>query len=213
MYTVHINNNNKIRKLTLLLTPSWVSGLLIAVFSVAVVGSAYFKATTTYGPLQEGFQGLQMIGRTVLYPPYHAVTHTLSVNSFASKLPLLLFWALVGAVVYLVAVRLSAGFSKTAAISQTMTYTNVGRSGLIRSLATSFVIRLVAIFAWFVFWTLFVKIIVPFVLIKAADAAAKTPPSSISSVFAAFSVLALSLHMHTVFIRLIALRARLFTND
>ena len=211
MYTVFINN--KMRNLTLILTPSWVSGLLITVFSLAVVGAAYFKAATTNGPLQEGFQGLQMISRAVFYPLYHAVTNTLSVNSFASNLPLLLFWAVVGAVVYLVAVRVSAGFSETAALEQTMTYTNVGRGSLIRSLAITFIIRLVTIFVWFVFWALFVKAIVPFVLSKAVVAAAETSPSSLISFLIAFGVLVVSLHAHTVFIRLIALRARLFSND
>ena len=187
------------KKLALVLLPSWVSGLVCVVMALIIVASTYFKSRSDIGALQEGFQGFQ----AVFGPLYHRLTDRLAQNNIASNLPLLMLWAAVGAAVYIVAVRLFTTFSNTAALEQTMFYSNVKRDSFVRSVAISYGLRLVALFVWFIYCSVFFKTMLPVIITEARKG------SLIISVVS----LVLALHAHIIFARLIMLRLRVFSDS
>lgn len=186
-----------LKKLLLLVTPSWASGITAVVVALIIVGTNYYKSRSDIGALQEGIQSFQ----TLFGPIYHNLTDTLARNVIASNAPLLLFWALVGAVVYALAVRLFMSFNEIAILEQTLLYTNLDRTSFVRDIVLSSALRLVALFCWFLFCASFFKNILP----------AATLGATRGNALSATLILAVTLHIHIVFVRLIMLRVRVFS--
>lgn len=196
------------KKIILLLTPSWPSGLVAIVGATIIVASNYFRSRSDIGALAEGIQGFQ----TLAGPIYHRLTDSLAHNNLASNLPLLLFWAAVGAAVYVVAVRLFTAFSDTAALEQTMFYSNVKRDSFLESLAVSYGLRLAALFSWFIYCAIFFKSILPMATTAARNAAQVGTLAHNTGLLGTTLGLVLALHLHVIFARLIMLRLRVFSD-
>ena len=188
-----------IKKLVLVLLPSWVSGLAVVVVALIIVAFNYFRSRSDIGALQEGIQGLKF----ALGPLYHRLTDNLAQNSIANNLPLLLLWAAVGAAVYVLAIRIFASFSTIATLEQTMFYLNLKRDSFVRSIIISFGLRLMALFAWFIYCSVFFKTILPNVASEARNGSLVVPAVG----------LIVALHIHVIFARLIMLRLRVFSSS
>ncbi len=185
------------KSLFLLITPSALSAVVTIVLALGVIVSAYVRTQGTNGALAEGLHGLNYI----LGPIYHRLTDVLARNTLLSNLPLLLFWSVVGALVYLIAVRLYVAISNTADLEKTFTYANVRRDSLIESLLLSFGLRLVAFFGWLIYCALLFKTILPRIIAV----------GSLGHLGLSLLLVAAAVHVHVIFVRLIALRTRIFS--
>ncbi|MDL2341692.1 MAG: hypothetical protein QFB87_01265 [Patescibacteria group bacterium] len=196
------------KKFLLVITPSWFSGLATVIIAVLVIGSAYFRSRGDSGIFEEGIQGFQ----TVFSPPYHQLTDRLAQNSVISNIPLLLFWSVVGAIVYLVAVEVFSSFNKTALLEQTLFYTNVRRENLVTSLLASFAVRLAAVFAWLIYCAVFFKLLLPQAVLAGQTAGVTRLSSHLASLFVALIVLIAAIHIQIVLTRVLLLRVRIFSD-
>lgn len=188
---------HKHRPFFLLVTPSALSAAVTIVLALGILVSALVRTHDTSSALAEGLQGFQL----TFAPLYHRLTDVLSHNTLLSNLPLLLFWSVVGAVVYLIAVRLYVAFSDTADLEQTLTYANVRRDSLIETLLLSFGLRLVALFGWLIYCAFLFKTIFPRIIAV----------GSLGHLAVSLLLVTVAVHIHVIFVRLITLRTRIFS--
>lgn len=195
----------KTNRYFLLITPSWLSGLLISLLSALTLLVIFIVTQNDRGIFGEITNGVL----DTLQPIYQNITDTLAQNTIISNMPLLIFWSMVGAVVYVIGSQLFNAFTNTIVVDRTFFYANVSQDKFIKSIATSFGLRLVAVFIWVVYCSVFVKSIFPFAVDIVREAAFQPFLGSIPYFLYGFVVIWLSLHIHTVLFRLIALRARM----
>ena len=187
----------KHKSFILLVTPSALSAAVTVVLALGILVSALVRRHDTTNALAEGLQGFQL----TFAPLYHQLTDVLSHNTLLSNLPLLLFWSVVGAVVYLVAVRLYVAFSDTADLEKTFTYANVRRDSLVETLLVSFGLRLVALFGWLIYCAFLFKTIFPRIIAV----------GNLGHLVVSLLLVTVAVHIHVIFVRLITLRTRIFS--
>jgi hypothetical protein len=200
------------RLLGLLLTPSWLSGLvavvLSLVISVGVIGA--FEAHNSL--LQQHLLSFQQS------KPQRALTKpsdTLPQNdhpSLKTTWPLLLIWSLVGLLVYIMAASIIHSAGQAEDLRESLDYVNARPRAVLASTAEHIALRVVAgglliSFTWAIWHQ-----VIPY-SITAAHASAADVLSVDGGLYAlvSFALIAVSLHIDTILLRLTLGRARVFS--
>ena len=198
----------KYHRFIILLTPSWASSLGCLSVAAIIMTVNYLKSNSGDSAIKNGISDFQ----SVFSPAYQHLTDGLAQNSLVSNIPLLLFWSVVGAFVYGRATRLVAAFSNMAQLQQSLFYTNVKRNNVLAILAVNFVIRLAALFSWLAYCALFLKTLLPYAVDVSRQVSGGLLLKSTLSLLGATVLLTIALQIHVIFIRLILLRVRIFSN-
>jgi len=193
-----------------LISPSWLSGFLSLLASLGIV---------TFSIVSAHYQGsnakLQFLKYNAAgHGSTQSIAQTLDRNVFISNLPLLLFWCLVGFVVYMFAANVVSAVQQAAEFRQELDhYANLNRRQMIRYALEKLAIRLAVLVLWVPYILMFFGRIVPYVI---ASALASSPqvasPSGLSYAILAIVVGFVTIHVHVVLLRLLALRPRLLSN-
>lgn len=201
------NKDNK--NLRLLLTPSWISGTLVVTAAMILITATVF-ATQFPGSGAWQLLQLQAVDQPTISNNYQAVDQKLSLNTFVNNFPLMIFWGVVGFMCYSVTISLINIFRGAVNFKETLDYVNVDRHRLIADVLIKLVVRIAILFLWLAYINLSINIFLPFSI--AATQYASNSGLSPDLVYAllAFVVLVICLHIHTIFLRLIKLRPRLF---
>ncbi len=212
----HFANNSNLdaRLFGILLSPSLLSAFISIVLSVGLVVfsivSSHYQGSSTRLLFMKfnADQALQS------HNSAQAIGRTLDSNKLISNLPLLLFWCLVGFVVYMFAINIFGVVQRVAELGDELNnFTNMNRGQIIRESLEKLGIRLVVIVVWIPYILLFFHHIVPYVIELALVASSNLASvTGVGYVVLATVVLAISLHVHTVLLRLLVLRPRLFSN-
>lgn len=195
-----------------LLTPSWLSGFVsvvtssgLAIFSVAL---AHYKGSDTQLQFynynaQRSHEISQTIGRV------------LDSNQLISNLPLLVFWCLVGIVVYLFASNVASAFRQAADLRDQLThFAHISRRSLVRSAGERFGLRLTILLLWIPYLLFFFNQLVPYLIALALSASFElTTVGGIGYLLFAILIGSVGLHLHVVLLRLLILRPRLSSSD
>lgn len=204
--------NPNYKTLALLLAPSWLSGLLVGL--AALVGAAGTALLVRF-PGSSLQQELFTLKNTGALPSasdtYQTLTGRLAQNTIISNLPLFLFWAGLGLIVYFLAVGIYAAMQDVAEVRDEMGYVNDPRHQLVREAIEQMLLRVVAVACWIAYLQLFLKVVLPYGLAAAQVAGGGDSPAlGLGYGLLAFIVLAAGLHLQVIFLRLSFLRARLF---
>lgn len=207
--------NPSSKALTLLLTPSWLSGFVAVVATLVVVVGTIIITRLQGSSLQKDFFVLDNANNVPsASETYQSLTSNLATNPIISNLPLFLFWAGLGLVVYFLATSIYSALTEVAEVREEMGYVNDPRHQLVREAIQQMVLRVVTFAVWIVYLQVFLRMILPYTM--AAAHVAGTNLSSLNGVeygAIAFVVMILSLHLHTVLLRLAFLRPRLFDSS
>jgi L-cystine uptake protein TcyP (sodium:dicarboxylate symporter family) len=196
------------KDLDTLLTPSWLSGFVTVVASLLVVfgslGLLYFKT--------KDFQLLTVLQASDSTGAHsQAISDNFSSSSLVSDVPLFIFWAGVGVVAYAFTIAIINALQSAAFMQEELGYLHADRQKLLRYAAERLGVRLVALVAWFVYLNYTVHRLVPYAM---AVAYAGTTESNWLKggvlIFGSTLMLIIVFHLHTILLRLIALRPRLF---
>ncbi len=193
-----------------MLLPSWLSGLVTVTLSLAVVlGSA---ALAHYqGSTLQFLVALHNSQNHSVQSSYQTVGNNLSASSFISNVPLFIFWGAVGGVAYLFLSNVVNGLYKAKQLRQEMDYVHADSQALLRQAAIHLVVRLGVLLVWFVHIKLTLHVFLPYILaVTYAGAGALNLLVTVGYFVLAISVLAVSLHVHVVLLRLLLLRSRMF---
>jgi len=195
--------------LGILLTPSWLSGIISAVAGIAV---AVVPITLSH------YRGS---GVEFEYLQYHsgqssfsAVSHGLLSNSVVANLPLIIFWALLGLVVYQFAMSTFRAIQNAAEVTAQLTYVHASRSKLMALALTHLLIRLGVAVLWLPYILVFFHQLLPYCISAALAGSAEI--STVNGplyIGLAVVVMTAAVHLHVVLLRLLLLKPRLFTSN
>lgn len=202
---------NALKQIWLLLQPSWLSGLIAGFASLAVVGGMVIVSNYQGSSLQQELFEAKAGQSTASVLGFRTITDNLASNSVVSNLPLFLFWAALGVIVYFFAVSLWEVFGKAEELREELDYVNAPKKHLVRTVILHLLVRLLCLGIWLAYLQLFLRVILPYVLAAAHVAAVNlVSASGIGYTLLALAMLFVALQAHVVFLRLVWLRLRVF---
>lgn len=133
-------------------------------------------------------------------------------NSLQNTWPLMAFWAFLGLISYYVVNMFLKVIHEINEYNKELDYVNARRDAIIKITAEYFLFRLFIVLSWLIFTDYFLKHLIP-LCILAAHAATFDLSSfaGIASAVTAFLVMAVSIHIHAVFLRLAVGRPRILS--
>lgn len=206
---INMKNTSVLR----LLTPSWVVNVVGVAVGVLATGAVIVLSRFQGSQLrQEIFEvRAQNTAPGATQTAYHNITTNIANNHVLGVAPLFIVWACVGLVVYYFTMAIARSFGQAAALREQMTgYVHISRQSLLRRAMTQLAIRALGVIGWFVFIKLSISFIVPYALAAANIASQNLTLTSIGYAVLAIVVLYADIYVHAVFLRVIALKPRLF---
>lgn len=200
---------NTLKQIWQVLTPSWLSGLVVFVISLAAVGGTIVITNYEVSGLRQEIFEVRNSGAVQGFD-YQAITSHLAQNQLISNLPLFLFWAGLGVVVYLLATSLWGSLANAEELREEMEYVNAPRKWILRTLLVHLAVRLVVVLLWAAYLRVFLNVFLPYVLAAAHVAATSLSVSSIGYALLALAVGFVALHAHVTLLRLLLLKVRAF---
>lgn len=203
------SNSSTTKRAIELLTPSALSSVLCLVTSLVLSVGAILLNRFNASSLDVEYKFYQ--SQKALNANH--LGGTLLQNNLVQDLPLLFFWALVGVLVYLIALDIVKSFSSAIDLRKQLDYVNARRHSLVKSFIVQMVVRLVAIAIWLPYLILFFHHILPYCLRTAIMATSSSHILSvIGDVLLSVLVGTIAIHINLILMRLLFLKPRLFSN-
>lgn len=203
-------NQTKVQQARLLLSPSWFSGLLSSIAGLAILTDGAAEAHYSGSLVQ---QALFAVHGT-LAPVYRQLADTLAHNQFVNNIPLWLFWAVVGMIVYYLATGIYEAFQYVAELEDEIGYVHARRNELIKMAVLRTLLRFIFLGLWVGYVQLFLHIGLPYSLAAAYIAGMNMLSlNGLEYALLALVVATVSVHFHVVFLRLTLLRVRVFSSE
>lgn len=201
------------RALALLVTPSWLSGLIAVATGLFITFGVITAFTLSNSTVQQqlvAWQQSQPEPVRTAPDPYSAEVKP----SLQNNWPLIIIWAGVGLIVYAVAASIMRSFTRAAELKKSLNYVHAKRELLLRDAAEHIALRVVAALILGFILSEFFRQIIPYSITAAhASAADFFTVEGILYAFLSFAVVALSLHIIAIFLRLALGRVRVFTDS
>jgi hypothetical protein len=192
-----------------LLTPSWVVNFIGVTLAVLVTAGTIVLSQYQGSELRRQIFEVQNSG-AISSDTYDNITTNIADNSFLNALPLLIVWACVGLVVYYFAVAIIRALGQAVELHDELEYVHVSREARMREALTHLGIRAILIIGWFIFIKLSLSVLVPYALASANVASRSWSISSAGYALLSAVMLYAIVYGHAIFLRLIALRTRMF---
>ncbi len=131
-------------------------------------------------------------------------------NPTLNKLLFFSFWFLVGLVVYAIISGAGSSIDAVQKLHEDEQLLHMQKTKLEKEWVLKLALRATALFAWIIFITIFMKLLLPFSVLsfQVAGSSELSFSSVITGLFG-FVILALTLHLHVVFLRCILLKPRI----
>jgi multisubunit Na+/H+ antiporter MnhB subunit len=194
----------------LLITPSWVSLLLGIIVSLIVVlgslGLAYYRSSAL-----QTLINLDHTQTTKVDGSYAVTGRNDRLSVILSDLPLFIFWAGVGMAAYSFTSGIWGSFRSVAELGEEMNYVHVQRRELLTYALERLALRIGALIGLLVLLNYTVHRILPYSVALSYAGTTETSwlTGALYVLFGIFILLVVT-HVHTILLRLIVLRPRLF---
>lgn len=198
----------------LLISPSWISGLIAVtlglVFSLGVIIVFSLNTSTVQ---QQLISWQQDQPERPLTQPGTVVTSD-EHPQLKDSWPLLIVWAGVGLIVYMITAAIVHSLSEAEAMRESLGYVNANPKKTLEITVGHIILRLIAAGAFAAMFFIFYKHVIPY-SITAAHASASDIQSVTGILYAvlSFLIVALSVQLQTIFLRLAFGRVRLFSGN
>ena len=197
------------KNLGLLFTPSWVVNVIGVLLAVLVTAGVIVLNQFQGSELRREIFAVQA-GHDTSASSVSTITDNISSNNFLNALPLLLVWAAVGLVVYYFAMAIVRSLGQAAELREQLGYVHVSRQARMREALMTLGIRAGAVIGWFICIKLSMSYLIPYALAAANAAATSFSVQNIGYALLSAVVIYFVIYINTVFVRLIALKPRLF---
>ena len=193
----------------LLLTPSWLSGLIAVVIGLTIGVGVIITFEAHNSLLQQQLLSWQQPQAALTTP-----SQTLTQNdrpTLSGSWPLLVLWSLAGLVVYIIAASIVHSLAQAEELRESLDYVNAKPRSALASTAEHILLRIIAVILLVVFLIAFWHQIIPY-SITAAHASASDLWSLDGGLYAllAVALIAISIHIQAILLRLSLGRARVF---
>ena len=193
---------SNLKQYVALLIPSWLSGVFTATVSIVATLLAVVIANGSQNVLRDGVDS----ANSLTGPTLKRTVDLFAQSTIVSNLPLILLYAAVGVLVYLLALHVINGLRGTVELTQTMGYVNGHKDRIVVSTLTRLVIRVVIVVAWLIYAFIFIKTILPKFTVLTHSVVNNGLIQGILDAVLAAVLLALAVHIHVVFFRFFLLR-------
>jgi hypothetical protein len=200
------------RLLKLLLTPSWLSGLVAVVIGLTVSVGVTVAFEAHNSQLQQQLVTWeQTLPQPVLTTPGQAVPQNNSPTA-QNSWTLLLLWSLVGLLVYGLVTTIAHSIARAEGFRESLKYVHANPPTMLAATVEHLLLRVIAAVTLVGFATAFLKQIIPYG-IAAAQASAGDILSLDGALYVllSFGLIAVSLHFMTILLRLALGRVRVFS--
>ncbi len=198
------------RQLGLLIRPSWLSGLIAVVVGLVISVGVVVSFEAHNSLLQQHLVSYQDGPQPALTVPGQGAPVS-SKSGLSSNWPLLLVWSLVGFLVYLMVASIVRFASEAEGLRESLDYVNAKPKSVIASTAEHALLRVTALILLITFTVAIWRQIIPY-SITASLAGVSNLASLDGGLYAllSFLLIAVSLHVETVLLRMSLGRARVF---
>lgn len=193
-----------------LLTPSWLSGLLVVVISLTiVVGSisrVYYQSSSLQLLVWQHNNESHSIQNA-----YQPAGSTLSASALIENIPLFIFWGTIGVLIFLFVLGVLKALHKTRQLREEIYYVNADSQALLKQATIRLLVRVGVLLAWFFYIKYTLHTIIPYA-ITISHVGITLAGILYKSVYfmAAFILLVACLHLHSILLRMLFLKPRLF---
>jgi hypothetical protein len=197
-----------------LFTPSWLS-LLICIVS-ALTLCAWVVLTLIlknggYSQLILHPNGIHT-QQSVLTLPGQTVAE--SGNSLQNTWPLIVFWGFIGLIVYFVVDLLISLVNDVKRFNRQLDYVHAKRDAMIKTTIETLGVRLVAVILWLFFLDYFSKRIIPHCInLSHHSIHAGNIFHAVGDIIVALVIIAVCMHINTIFLRIAVRKSRVFGSD
>jgi hypothetical protein len=199
-------------KVDKILTPSWLSGLIAIsaglIVTVGVIVAFSFSNTIA----QQRLTVWQNTSQPALALPGENPPTT-TTNSLQNTWPLIGFWLIVGLLVYLIVEAGMKAINDANELKEELVYVHSRREVLLRVNAIALLIRLLAMVGWLFFIDVFFKRLIPYSI--TASRVSVSDIKNLSAFYDAalsFAMMTVSIHIHTIFLRVALHKSRVFSS-
>lgn len=204
-----MNTETKInhRLLGILLTPSWLSTLIVLTAATGITGGVIAISHFSGSDIQALYSSYQANkAQQGLLESYR----TDKLHAIISAAPLMVFWSLIGLVVYLLATNIVGSIKQAGEMKNELDYVNIDRTQLLRTAGLHFLVRVIVMAVWLPYIFFFFHHVLPYV-ITAATVGALLTIDNILYIALAIFVMSFALHIHVILLRLLLLRPRIMS--
>lgn len=196
------------RLIVLILLPSWLSSSIAMVAGIGVgVG------TLLVSHYQTSSLRLELLNYDFTHTATYQAFVTTTSSGFLGDLPLLLFWVLIGLVLYLFAINIIRAIRNQLELNQELSYVHVNRRKLIWTAVEHFMIRLIIVLIWVSYTLFFFRTIVPYCGTAAlAGSGEASIWLSAGFVLTSILVMVVAVHIHTILLRLFLFKPRVLSS-
>lgn len=181
-----------------------IAGIILAVSAI----SFSVKSGLLYDYLLGPNSSSQLI--EISRGAFEAFSQTVFGNPLLNKILFLVFWMVIGLVVYLALTGIGTGVSSANETVQEIQYASSHKKRLDEDLKFRIILRVVALLLWFLYAVFFFKIFAPFSILAGHIAVGNLgEPLGWFYGLISIVVLTVSLHLHVVLTRFLMLRPRL----
>lgn len=200
------------RLIGILLTPSWLSGLLVIVAGLVVCVGVIAAFEAHNSPIQQQLVAWQQNKPQPALTTPEQVLPENDKPSLRGSWPLLVVWSLIGLVVYAIATTIVGSIARAEQLRESLDDVHARPRDLLESTAEHILLRVVALIILLVLVQIFVKQLLPYSITAAhASAADVLSPSGALYALLSFAMVTISLHVQVIFLRLTVGRVRLFS--
>jgi hypothetical protein len=201
------------RLLKLLLTPSWLSGLVVVMAGLTISVGVIVAFEAHNSVLQQQLVSWeQTLPQPALTTPGQAVPQNNNRPTAQNSWTLLLLWSLVGLLVYGLVATMVHSIARAEGLRESLKYVHANPRTMLASTAQHLLLRSIAAVTLAGFAVAFLEKVVPYG-ITAAYASAADVMSLDGGLYAllSFALIAVSLHLMTILLRLALGRVRVFS--
>lgn len=204
-------DTNDRRWLKLLITPSWFSMLVAICCSFAVLIGVVLAANYQGTSLQQQVAQARAQQINAHYSSDDEMFEGIQGNTFLDVAPLMFMWAVVGIIVFYFSVAIVQALQHAVEFKEELDYVNADRNGMIRTAFMHLAIRLIVGVLWVLFIVGFFGTVLPYAVNSAlAVAALGLDPESLLYAVLCLLAVGISVHINTIFLRLLMFKPRVF---
>ncbi|HSX05440.1 MAG TPA: hypothetical protein VLF69_03160 [Candidatus Saccharimonadales bacterium] len=210
----HYGKAALLRSILRVITPSWLSACLCICIALGVGASVVVIHRYQGSALQQEVVVWQtpQTAKEAYAAAFNAAYGTTRWQAISGAFSTWLVWAFSGLMLYSVVFGIYDAIHSARTFKAELSYVNVNRTHLKRTMVIRIVLRLSVLAAWFGYVLFFFGKVVPYGLTAAHLAATRGVPVVAVLCYGLGAVLALSLalHIHVILLRLLLLRQRVF---
>ncbi|HEX8390099.1 MAG TPA: hypothetical protein VF597_01630 [Candidatus Saccharimonadales bacterium] len=199
----------KYQNILQVLTPSWYGGLFTALVSAGAVAAAVVPKLYA-GSWVAIYLNTDQFDASVNQTNFDEISRAVNTSNFVADASIFVLWAITGLALFFVVSSIARSLHNTFVVVELFDFFRRDRKAIEREAIAHTALRLVALLGIYGLYQIAIHYILPYCLMAGQVAASEPLPQQLGYLVLLFFVIALTLHLFLILVRLVMLRPRLF---